>query len=226
MKRSALAIDSAVQIGGWPDDSIQPAVNNHANLSAPMTGNRNNMSYYGFRSNAIRLRPDALAYNLGKFLRFLALPQEVECWPIATLLELLIKIGARVIRHDRCIAYPQGEFAISRTLLADVRRPNYRLRSAPLPSRQASVHKYLSVPTEERQNWSVEVCPPITRLAAYRPYSCKIDQQTEEIATQRANQDLNRLRQPILLRWLASVEVPSRSLELDAKRTSPGGNFS
>ena len=130
-----------MRIGGWPDDSLQPAVNNHAKLSAPKTGDKNTMYYHGFRGNAVRLRPDALAYNLGNFLRFLALLQDVDYWPTATLLELLIKIGARVVRHDRCIAYPQGEVAISRTLLADIRRPIYRLRSAPLPSRQVFVHK-------------------------------------------------------------------------------------
>jgi hypothetical protein len=40
-----------------------------------------------------------LAYNLGNFLRTLALPQTVEHWSLTTLREKLIKIGAKVVRH-------------------------------------------------------------------------------------------------------------------------------
>ncbi len=51
---------------------------------------------------------------------------------------------------------------------------------------------------------SVEVCSPLTNLAAQRPFRRKIGQQTEEIAMQCANQDLNPLRQPNLLPFSAS----------------------
>jgi hypothetical protein len=37
-----------------------------------------------------------LAYNLGNFLRQLALPREVRHWSLTTLVEKLIKIGAKV----------------------------------------------------------------------------------------------------------------------------------
>jgi len=50
---------------------------------------------------------------------------------------------------------------------------------------------------------SVEVCSLITRLAAQRPFRRKIGQQTEEIAMQCANQELNRLRQPNVLPFSA-----------------------
>ncbi len=37
-----------------------------------------------FRNNEVRLQLHALAYNLGNFLRTLALPQEVEHWSLTT----------------------------------------------------------------------------------------------------------------------------------------------
>jgi hypothetical protein len=41
-----------------------------------------------------RLQLHALAYNLGNFLRTLALPEAVERWSLTTMRERLIKIGA------------------------------------------------------------------------------------------------------------------------------------
>jgi hypothetical protein len=40
-----------------------------------------------------------LADNLGNFLRTLALPPEVAQWPMTTLRDRLVKIGARIVRH-------------------------------------------------------------------------------------------------------------------------------
>ncbi len=47
-----------------------------------------------FRDNADRLQLHALAYNLGNFMRTLALPKEVEHRSLTTLREKLVKIGA------------------------------------------------------------------------------------------------------------------------------------
>ncbi len=38
-----------------------------------------------FRNNEVRLQLHALAYNLGNFMRTLALPKEVEYWSLTTL---------------------------------------------------------------------------------------------------------------------------------------------
>jgi hypothetical protein len=54
-----------------------------------------------FRNNEVRLQLHALAYNLGNFMRTLALPKEVEHWSLTTLREKLVKIGAKVVRHGR-----------------------------------------------------------------------------------------------------------------------------
>ena len=86
-----------------------------------------------FRNNEVRLQLHGLAYDLGNFLRTLALPQEVEHWSLTTLRNMLIKIGAKVVRHGRYVTFQLAEVAISRTLFAEILRLIDRLRPAPLP---------------------------------------------------------------------------------------------
>src|SRR5689334_25445913 len=50
-----------------------------------------------FAANAVRLQLHALAYNLGNFLRTLALPDAVKPWSMTTLRQRLVKIGARIV---------------------------------------------------------------------------------------------------------------------------------
>src|SRR5215208_7676597 len=50
-----------------------------------------------FTANAVRLHLHVLAYNLGNFMRTLAMPKTVERWSITSLREKLIKIGAKVV---------------------------------------------------------------------------------------------------------------------------------
>ncbi len=63
----------------------------------------------------------------------LALPKEVEHWSLTTLREKLIKIGAKVVRHGRYVAFQLAEVTISRTLFAKILRLIGQLRPAPLP---------------------------------------------------------------------------------------------
>ena len=49
----------------------------------------------------MRLALFVLAYNLGNFLRRLALPKKVKHWSLRSLLVKLIKIGAKVVRSGR-----------------------------------------------------------------------------------------------------------------------------
>ena len=60
------------------------------------------------RNNEVRLQLHALAYNLGNFMRTLALPKAVEHWSLTTLREKLIKIGAKVVSHGRYVTFPTG----------------------------------------------------------------------------------------------------------------------
>ncbi len=52
------------------------------------------LSCHDFKDNQVRLQLFALAYNLGNFLRRLALPRSVKQWSLTTLREKLVKIGA------------------------------------------------------------------------------------------------------------------------------------
>ncbi len=58
------------------------------------------LSCHDFVDNQVRLQLFALAYNLGNFLRRLALPGKISHWSLTTLREKLVKIGAKVVKHS------------------------------------------------------------------------------------------------------------------------------
>jgi hypothetical protein len=78
------------------------------------------------RINEARLQLPALAHNLAKFLRCIELPEAMADWSLTRLQLKLIKIGARVVRPDRAIAFQLAEVAVTgpmvRTILAAIRR--------------------------------------------------------------------------------------------------------
>ena len=78
------------------------------------------LSYRTFRNNQARLQLFALAYNLGNFLRRLALPNPVRHWSLTTLREKLIKIGAKVTRHAKYVTFQLAEVAVSQNLFAAI----------------------------------------------------------------------------------------------------------
>jgi len=73
-----------------------------------------------FKDNQARLQLFALAYNLGNFLRRLALPKPVQHWSMTTLREKLIKIGAKVTRHSKYVFFQLAEVAVTRNLFAAI----------------------------------------------------------------------------------------------------------
>jgi hypothetical protein len=74
-----------------------------------------------FAANAVRLQLHVLAYNLGNFMRTLALPKAAEPWSLTTSLrEKLIKIGAKVVRHGRYVTFQMAEVAVSRQMFAEI----------------------------------------------------------------------------------------------------------
>jgi Transposase DDE domain group 1 len=91
------------------------------------------LSCHCFRNNEVRLQLHALAYNLGNFLRTLALPEAIEHWSLTTLRETLIKIGAKIVRHSRSVTFQLSEVAIPRDLFAEILSLIGQLRPAPLP---------------------------------------------------------------------------------------------
>ena len=58
------------------------------------------LSYRTFAANAVRLQLQALTYNLGNFMRTLAMPKTVERWSMTSLRVKLIKIGLLAIFDD------------------------------------------------------------------------------------------------------------------------------
>jgi len=78
--------------------------------------------------NQVRLQLFVLAYNLGNFLRRLALPRVVKHWSLTTLREKLVKIGAKVVEHSRYVVFQMAEVAILRGLFAAILERIRRLR--------------------------------------------------------------------------------------------------
>ena len=86
------------------------------------------------RDNAVRLQLHALAYNLGNFMRTLALPKEVEHWSLTTLREKLVKIGDKVVLHGRYVTFQLAEVAVSRSLFQQILELINDLRRRPVPA--------------------------------------------------------------------------------------------
>ena len=92
------------------------------------------LSCHTFAANAVRLQLHALAYNLGNFVRTLAMPKAAEPWSLTSLREKLIKIGAKVVSHGRYVTFQMAEVAVSRQMFADILMLIARLRAPPAPA--------------------------------------------------------------------------------------------
>jgi len=77
------------------------------------------LSCHDFVDNQVRLQLFALAYNIGSFLRRLALPKSVKQWSLRTLRDKLIKIGAKVVSRSRCVIFQMAEVAIPQMLFRE-----------------------------------------------------------------------------------------------------------
>ncbi len=86
------------------------------------------LSCHDFVDNQVRLQLFALAYNLGNFLRRLALPRSVKHWSMTTLREKLIKIGAKVVTHARYVIFQMAEVAVPRGLFRAILERIRRLK--------------------------------------------------------------------------------------------------
>ncbi|MCK4784284.1 MAG: transposase, partial [Desulfobacteraceae bacterium] len=79
-----------------------------------------------------RLQLFALAYNLGNFLRRLALPKKIRDWSLRTLQVKLIKIGAKVIRHSRYVIFQMAEVMVSKSLFHEILKRISHLKPVPI----------------------------------------------------------------------------------------------
>jgi len=93
------------------------------------------LSCHDLVDNQVRLQLFALAYNLGSFLRRLALPKSVKQWSFCTFRDKLIKIGAKVISHSRYVIFQMAEVGAARILLREILDRIRQLRFLTIPAR-------------------------------------------------------------------------------------------
>jgi hypothetical protein len=89
------------------------------------------LSCHKFVANQVRLWLFILAYNLGNFMRRLALPEAVKHWSLTSLQTRMIKIGGRLVRHARRLVFQLAEVLVTRETLAGMLERTSRLRLAP-----------------------------------------------------------------------------------------------
>jgi len=87
-----------------------------------------------FAADAVRLQLHVLAYDLGNFMRTLAMPKTAQPWSLTSLREKLIKMGAKVVSHGRYVTFQMAEVAVSRQMFADMLALIARLRAPPAPA--------------------------------------------------------------------------------------------
>jgi hypothetical protein len=75
-----------------------------------------------------------LAYNLGNFMRTLAVPKTAQPRSLTSLREKLIKIGAKVVSHGRYVTLQLAEVSVSRQMFAEILSLIGRLRAPPAPA--------------------------------------------------------------------------------------------
>ena len=76
------------------------------------------LSCHRFVANRVRLQLFILAYNLGNFLRRLALPEALKDWTLRSLQGKLIKTGAKLVHHARPLVLRMAEVAVPREVFA------------------------------------------------------------------------------------------------------------
>jgi len=94
--------------------------------------NWSRLSCHDFTDNQVRFQLFALAYNLGNFLRRLALPKKVMQWSLRILSVKLIKIGAKVIRHLRYVIFHMAEVMVSKSLFHEILELIGQLKGIPI----------------------------------------------------------------------------------------------
>ena len=90
------------------------------------------LSCHDFDDNQVRLQLFAMAYNIGNFLRRLALPKSIKDWSLRTMRERLVKIGAKVVSHARYVTFQMAEVLVSRSLFHEILERIHHLKPVPI----------------------------------------------------------------------------------------------
>ena len=120
---------------GRPAERVVALYNQRGTAEQWIKGGKNairwtRVSRRRFDSNAVRFQLHALAYNLGNFMRTLALPDAEEQWSLSSLREKRIKNGAKIVRH---VTFQMAEVVIPHDLFTDILRRIDRLTPPPAP---------------------------------------------------------------------------------------------
>jgi hypothetical protein len=78
------------------------------------------LSYHKFVANQVRLWLFVLAYNLGNFMRRLALPESMKRWTLTSLQTRLIKMGGQLVRHAKRLVFQLAEVLVTREMLGGI----------------------------------------------------------------------------------------------------------
>jgi hypothetical protein len=112
------------------------------------------------KEGAVRLQLHALAYDLGNFMRTLAIPKTAEPWSLTSLREKLIKIGATVVSHDRYATFQMAEVAV----------PPPPVSASPAhPQRREASRHYLPLSNDAKADQGAENAEIGCRIGAKSP---------------------------------------------------------
>ena len=89
------------------------------------------MSCHKFMAKQVRLELFVLAYNLGNFMRRLALPEAMKHWSLTSLQTRMIKTGGRLVRHAGRLVFQLAEVLVRREMLGGILERIGRLGLAP-----------------------------------------------------------------------------------------------
>ena len=78
------------------------------------------LSCHKFVANQVRVELFVLAYNLGNFMRRLALPEAMKHWSLTSLQTRMIKTGGRLVRHAGRLVFQLAEVLVSRGMLGGI----------------------------------------------------------------------------------------------------------
>ena len=78
------------------------------------------LSCHKFVANQVRLSLFILAYNLGNFVRRLALPESIKRWSLTSIQTRLIRIGGRLVRHAKRLVFQLAEVMVTRDMFGDI----------------------------------------------------------------------------------------------------------
>jgi hypothetical protein len=89
------------------------------------------LSCHKFVANQVRLWLFILAYNLGNFMRRLALPEGLKHWSLTSIQTRMIKTGGRLVRHARRLVFQLAEVLVTTETLTGLLERIGQLRLAP-----------------------------------------------------------------------------------------------